>query len=33
MGFGFGFFGRPRGLPDWPFLNRVDLGGLPKPTS
>jgi hypothetical protein len=22
-------FGRPRGFPDWPFLNRVWRGGLP----
>jgi hypothetical protein len=28
------FFGRgPRGLPDWPFLNRLCTGGLPRPTS
>jgi hypothetical protein len=27
------FFGRgPRGLPDWPFLNRLCTSGLPRPT-
>ena len=28
MGSGFGFLGRPRGLPDRPFLNRVDRCGF-----
>jgi hypothetical protein len=28
------FFERgPRGLPDWPFVNRLCTGGLPRPTS
>jgi len=28
------FLGRgPRGLADWPFLNRLCTGGLPRPTS